>query len=208
MIFNKNIFLGGEKKLKIKTVTIIFMMLILAVIPFMNISKAEELDPITINVAIVSDIGTSNAETPFNVLEGYNWTVNNQIYTFSPRIVVPKEDQDKSYLDHYQTDVLILDGIPPDIIKCAMNSTLKEAYFNYINLGGGFIGRCASSFLPLNLSTKPDTGPEWVIEHSGFLDNMLTTSYIKSGFPIITEHFKIIDLAHLVYLFIFLYGLD
>ena len=49
----------------------------------------------------------------------------------------------------------------------------------------------------MNLSTKPDTGPEWVIEHSGFLDNMLTTSYIKSGFPIITEHFKIIDLVPL-----------
>ena len=191
MIFNKNIFLVGEENLKIKTVTIIFMMLILTVIIFINISKAEEIPPI--EVAIINDLSQYNAS--FNVLNGYNWTVNNQIYNFSPRIVVPKEDTDKSYLDHEQTHVLILDGEPMDIIRCTISPSLKDEYLEYIEYGGGFIGRCGGSIFPLNLSTKPETGPEWIIDHSGFLDNMLTTSSQKVGLPIITEHFKIIDLV-------------
>ena len=173
-----------------------------------NVEISEDPDQIIIRVGVVkSALLTMNCSVGkgqfAGELDDYSWTVGNQEY----KILLTQISRDpdnmiyiSDLLDYTKIkdnfDIIIISGIQDElilgglpIIRDTMRMKLiKENIARFIREGGGYIGHCGGSTIPIRSAySNPRTLSENILFNGFFSDSEIKV-YCHTGMPILSEH--------------------
>jgi PKD repeat protein len=140
-----------------------------------------------IKIAVAkSDTGTYHVNVT-EALDDFSWCVGNEIYTFDTNLCYFEnstilwswfyDEEEGKYctLDPLKYHVYIADGVPHELEKCAREGAypggkdkIKTILNEYVEEGGGYIGRCGGSVEPPSFNydiRKPNTIYEYRLGH-------------------------------------------
>lgn len=168
----------------------------------------QSIDPIIIKVGVVSSsfltMGTSVGRERFEAeLDDYSWTVGDQEYIINLTQISRKEDKLLyfSELLNYNKlksnyDVILISGIQDEQIlgglpfakdNLRMN-IIKRNLVKFVKEGGGFIGHCGGSTIPIRSAyNESRTLTEYILKH-GYFPGTSVKVYCRNGMPILAEH--------------------
>lgn len=169
----------------------------------------HEKEPIIIRVGIIeSNLLTLDCTTLKKgfekELDEYSWTVGDQTYIINITEIKRKEGSIFYFSDllNYRKiknnyDVLLASGATDEQILNGFFLTknkiktklLKMNLEKFVKEGGGFIGHCGGSTLPIKTAFNPPRTSSENIIHNGYFCNMNVSIYFHLGNPIICEHF-------------------
>ena len=129
-------------------IVICFVVLLSSFITILNSGNVHGLEEImvAINEGTVDGSYTTHIE---NAIDGFSWVVGDTEYKFTAeRIDMFKIlEQDILKIENYH--VHIIDGVTNEWWTSIWNKDLRDKLDSFITSGGGYIGRCGGSILPL-----------------------------------------------------------
>ncbi|MCK4365044.1 MAG: hypothetical protein KAW45_03230 [Thermoplasmatales archaeon] len=173
-----------------------------------TIDQDGQPEPIVIRVCIVKSafltMGCSVGKSSFaKELDNYSWTVGDQTYIINLTQISRRQNSPvyMSDLLNYKKikknyDVILISGIQDEQILSGLPITrnslrmkiLKRNLQRFVKEGGGFIGHCGGSTVPIRSAyNEPRTLSEYVL-YKGFFSDVDVKVYCHTGMPILCEH--------------------
>lgn len=123
--------------------------------------------------------------------KGYQWEVGNITYKINVNLIEDKGIMNGE-LDIKNYDVLIIPYMEAEYLalnyykSTIKNWIWKHRFANFIKEGGGYIGYCASALLVTQLSNRPDTFNEKMLNKM-HIDITKIKSYWQAGLPFLIQ---------------------
>lgn len=156
----------------------------------MGTAKTDDIKVIRIAIYIMEGTRVSDEKLHFDILDGYQWKVGDQIYKFTVTVVGNK-DILKGDLTTKNYDVFRIasaEQLMGQLAKPSIkNIILKNKIVDFIKEGGGYFGSCASALIMTSgMINQPETFTEMFI-NKVVLGASQVKGYVQGGIPILAQ---------------------